>query len=48
MANERTLEYIGKPLLTFVHELPLLVDRNTPPSKVPAKIFDPLMANDWT
>ena len=33
--------------MTAIHEEPLSVDKNTP-SKVPAKIIVPLMANDQT
>jgi len=45
VANEMTLEFVGKLLLTAIQLLPLLVDKNTP-SSVLAKIFDPLMVNE--
>ena len=47
MANKLT-SVIVKPLLTADHEEPLLVDKNTQPPQVPAKIFVPLMANELT
>ena len=50
MANARTKVCVRPVLMlpTLVQLAPLSFDRNTPPPKVPAKRFVPLMASDWT
>ena len=41
--NVLTSEFVS-PLFIAVQELPLSIDKNTPPPEVPAKIFVPLIA----
>ena len=45
IASENTFVFV-KPLFTAVQSPPLLVDKNTPLSNDPAKMFAPSMANE--
>ena len=45
---ERTALFAGSPVLAAAHDVPLLVDKKTPPLFVPAKMFEPLMAISLT